>query len=142
MRWCVPLILMAMAGWLASCGGGNEALSRWKDASTGEVIAQAPPAEAGYVVFMRRQCNLCHGVRDSGVAPTHHGLWGREVTLSDGQTVVADEAYVRESILYPDRQIVAGFKGGQMANYATILTADEVDVLVAYIESIGGGEGP
>ncbi|MEM0914856.1 MAG: cytochrome c [Planctomycetota bacterium] len=125
---------------LASCGRGDDTLNKWKDAPTAQVLAQAEPAEAGYVVFRRRQCNLCHGEGNSSVAPSHHGLWGSEVKLQDGTTVIADEAYIRESILHSDRQIVAGYRGGQMANYADILSAREVDALVAYIESIGPGE--
>lgn len=139
-RWAWGLSVLGAAVGLASCGGGDEVMNRWRDASTAEVIRQADPAEAGYVVFRRRQCNLCHGHGLDSVAPSHFGLWGSEVKLSDGSTVIADEAYIRESILYSDRKVVAGYRSGQMANYAGILSGGEVDALVAYIKSLGPSE--
>ncbi|MEM9789837.1 MAG: c-type cytochrome [Planctomycetota bacterium] len=139
-RWLWGAGVVALAVGLASCGGGDDAMNRWKDVSTAQVIRQAEPAEAGYVVFRRRQCHLCHGDASNSVAPSHHGLWGSEVRLQDGTTVIADEAYIRESILHSDRQVVAGYKSGQMANYAGILSDGEIDALVAYIESIGPGD--
>jgi mono/diheme cytochrome c family protein len=142
MRWLMLLVgVVGVGGGAVSCGGADDPVARWRGVDTAEVIAQALPAEAGYVVFKRRQCHLCHGPRDNAVAPTHHGLWGREVTLEDGRRLVADEAYIRESITHADRKVVAGFRSGQMANYDRILSRGEVDALVAYIRSIGPAEG-
>jgi hypothetical protein len=43
-------------------------------------------------------------------APDLDGLYGRIVHLQDGRSVVADEAYIRDSILLPKRDVVAGFE--------------------------------
>ena len=44
-----------------------------------------------------------------GVGPKFVGLYGSQVTLDDGSTVVADDAYIRRSITDPDAQRVAGY---------------------------------
>lgn len=78
-------------------------------------------------------CFACHGDTDSDLAPTLAGVWGSEVLLEDGRTVVADEAYVRTSITDPGAQIVAGYDG-RMPTFA--LSQSEVDRLVDYVRSI------
>lgn len=64
------------------------------------------------------------------------GLWGSERELTDGDVVVADAEYVRESIVEPGAKIVEGYLPG-MASYAW-LGDEEIDALVAYIEALGG----
>ncbi len=79
-------------------------------------------------------CLACHQETDTDLAPSLDGLWGSEVLLDDGRSVVADEAYVRRAITDPGREIVAGFSG-RMPLIA--LTDIEVDRLVDYVRSIG-----
>lgn len=138
MRW-IPgmLLVVGLVGVLASCGGGDPRIKRWEGVDTATVLAEAPPEEAGFVAFQRRQCNLCHAPNDSAVAPSHYGLYGSTVRLDDGTTVVADEAYLRESILYADRKIVAGYRKS-MTNYARIMSEREADAIVAYIKTLAG----
>ena len=64
-----------------------------------------PPAVAGARVFAQYSCNTCHGVQ----APTLSNLYGSKVRLEDGSTVVADDDYLRESILAPRAKMVAGY---------------------------------
>jgi cytochrome c oxidase subunit 2 len=54
------------------------------------------------------------------------------VALSDGRTVVADDAYLRDSILLPARDVVAGYKP-IMPDFSTILDAGQVEALVAWL---------
>lgn len=61
------------------------------------------------------------------------GLAGSDVELSDGTTVVADGAYLFESIRDPVAQIVAGYSV-QMPRNA--LTDEEIDAIVAFIGSL------
>ncbi len=69
------------------------------------------------------------------------GLAGSQVKLSSGQTVTADALYIRQSILDPDSQIVAGY-GPSVMSAATdpfseeIRQDDHVSALVAYIQSL------
>jgi cytochrome c oxidase subunit 2 len=79
-------------------------------------------------------CLACHAGADSDLAPTLEGVWGSEVLLADGRTVVADETYVRTSITAPGIDIVAGYQG-RMPTFE--LTESEVDRLVDYVRSLG-----
>src|SRR5205814_2330259 len=60
-----------------------------------------PMAQSGERLFATFSCNTCHGQR----APTLAGLYGRRVQLQDGRTLIADEDYIRESILNPSAKI-------------------------------------
>src|SRR5712691_7177453 len=65
----------------------------------------ADPALAGKGQQLASQfgCVACHTTNGQpGVGPTWKGLAGRQETLDNGQTVTADDAYLRESILQPD----------------------------------------
>jgi cytochrome c oxidase subunit 2 len=74
---------------------------------------------------------------DRVVAPRLEGLYGDEVRLEGGETVVADEAYLRESILLPGARIVDGYPA-IMPEFQGKLAADEVDALIGYIRSLAG----
>ena len=83
-------------------------------------------------------CVGCHSLNGSpGTGPTFKGLYGSKVQLSTGQTVTADDAYLLESILDPDKQIVKGFQKGIMS--ATIppgsVPEAKAKSLVAFIKS-------
>ncbi len=108
---------------LAACGGDDG----------GPELSAA--AEAGRDVFRSSGCAACHGSNGGGgVGPELAGLWGSTVTLDDGSTVIADEAYVYESIADPGAKRVEGF-GLQMPTNG--LDEDEIRSIVAYIEAIG-----
>jgi cytochrome c oxidase subunit 2 len=81
-------------------------------------------------------CTSCHssdGARSEG--PTWDGLWGSEVQLDDGTTVVADEAYIRRSIEDPAAQVRMGFS----PTMPTIEVSEEqMDDLVAAIRDLQG----
>ncbi|MCB9419642.1 MAG: cytochrome c oxidase subunit II [Ardenticatenaceae bacterium] len=102
----------------------------------------APPsgglAEAGAKIAKLNGCLGCHSVDGSTITgPTWLDLFGEEVQLADGSTVVADEAYIMNSILNPGEQIVAGFDTVAMpANFGAVLSEDDLEALVAYIASL------
>jgi cytochrome c oxidase subunit 2 len=71
------------------------------------------------------------------VGPTWKGLYGADVTLADGTTVKADEAYLVESIVKPNAKIVKGFAPSIMPqDFADKLTQEQINDLVAYIKSL------
>jgi cytochrome c oxidase subunit 2 len=81
-------------------------------------------------------CNTCHMNPNSAVkAPDLRGLFGKKVKLADGSTVVADEAYIRESILNPAAKVVAGYQAAMPA-YQGVLSEEQVVQLIAYIKSL------
>lgn len=96
-------------------------------------------AKEGEAVFRARGCSGCHSETSKVHAPNLIGLYGRKVQLSDGRTVTADEAYLRDSMLMPRRDVVAGFEP-IMPSYAGILTDGEIISLTAYIRSLSGKE--
>ncbi len=79
-------------------------------------------------------CLACHTDVDSSVAPTWNGIWGTQVELEDGTTVLVDEEYVRRSIEEPNADIVAGYNASMPV---VPMSEEEKSALVEYIESLG-----
>src|SRR6185312_9780882 len=92
-------------------------------------------AHQGARVFVARGCAGCHAPSSKVHAPNLAGLYGRMVQLAGGRTVVADDAYIRDSILLPKRDIAAGYEP-IMPSFAGILSDGEIQSLVAYIRSL------
>lgn len=104
--------------------------------------ANAPPAGAdnrvaqGQALAQSRGCAACHTVDGSArVGPTWKGLYGATRPLADGSTVLADEGYLRRSILEPQTQVVQGFPPIMPP---ASLGDEEMAALLAYIQSLGG----
>jgi len=93
-------------------------------------------ATRGYDAFRRLGCSGCHDPRSTVHAPDLAGLYGRTVHLQDGRSVVADEAYIRDSILLPRRDVVAGFDP-VMPSFQGQVSEEEILELIAYIKSTG-----
>ena len=91
----------------------------------------------GRELFQRYACVDCH---QTGRAPNLQGVFGQPVLLSDGSTVIADENYIRESILAPSAKVVNGYQP-IMPSFAGQISDDELIDLIAYIKSIGADGG-
>jgi cytochrome c oxidase subunit 2 len=102
--------------------------------------ARVPPEEAGARLFEQYQCNTCHRNAPDARCPPLEGLYGRKVALQDGRTVVADDNYLRESIVDPGAKVVAGYKP-VMPTFKTQLGEEQLLQLLAYIRSLGP-QGP
>jgi cytochrome c oxidase subunit 2 len=109
-------------------------LQEWLDSET-KGIEQYEPAIAGEkFIYKLKGCIGCHTVDDSiRVGPSFKGLFGSERTFTDGTTAVADENYIRESILQPDVKIVAGYPPLMVPQ---ALTDQEIDVFIAYLKTL------
>jgi cytochrome c oxidase subunit 2 len=92
-------------------------------------------ADNGQALFQQLGCSTCHRSDTQGRGPNLVGVFGKPVQLEDGRTVMADENYVRESILSPAAKIVAGFKP-IMPTFQGIVSEEQVNALVAYIKSL------
>ncbi len=92
-------------------------------------------AATGQKVFQQLGCATCHRFDTQGRGPNLVGVYGRPVLLSDGSTIVADDAYIRESIINPGAKIVAGFQP-IMPSFQGIVTEEQLLSLVAYVKSI------
>jgi cytochrome c oxidase subunit II len=92
-------------------------------------------AHQGKALFHALGCSGCHAPGSTVHAPDLSGIYGRAVQLADGRTVSADEAYLRDCILSPDKNRVAGFPP-LMPNFTGSLSPGQVISLVAYIKSL------
>jgi len=92
-------------------------------------------AQAGERLFNERAFHTCHLPNGQGRGPSLVGLLGKTVKLENGATVVADEDYIRESILTPNAKIVAGYTP-QMPTFQGQLSEEQLLELIAYIHSL------
>jgi cytochrome c oxidase subunit 2 len=116
---------------------------------TGKVVVMEPPdfqrwlavgtsqslATRGEAKFSAFGCAGCHSAGASVRAPLLEGLAGRPVRLADGSTVLADARYLRDSILLPNKEIVAGY-AAIMPSYTGQIDEDGILELNAYITSL------
>lgn len=94
------------------------------------------PVGEGARLFAEAGCRGCHRTDAPVPAPSLAGLYGHDVALTNGTTVVADDDYLRSAILRPDAQIVSGFEA-TMPGYDGRLNETEVGELIAYIRTLG-----
>ena len=99
-----------------------------------------PSAASGEALFVSRACNTCHRQDTAARAPILAGLIGRRVTLQGGRSVVADEGYIRESILEPQAKIVAGYQP-IMPTYKGQLSEEELLQLIDYVKTLKAAGG-
>jgi cytochrome c oxidase subunit 2 len=126
-----PLRSAALAGALALLALAGCASN---DSDAGPELSAT--AAEGKAITRTNGCASCHGSNGAGgVGPAFTGLFGAEVELDDGSTVVADEEYLRRSIQDPASQKVAGFGLTMPTNN---LSDADVDKVVAYIIELAG----
>jgi cytochrome c oxidase subunit 2 len=88
---------------------------------------------SGEQLYKENGCGGCHAV--DTIAPPLQGLYGSQVTLSDGEIVTADEDYLTESIADPEAKIVQGYQS-LMPDFSNQISDEEVQALVEYIKSL------
>ncbi|MDC0357778.1 cytochrome c oxidase subunit II [Oligoflexia bacterium] len=85
-------------------------------------------------------CLSCHSLDGTKlVGPSFKGLFGRKeiVKMRGGEaSIVADEEYLRESILNPEAKIVKGYPAGQMPPQEGLLSEEELDHMLKYLEEL------
>lgn len=82
-------------------------------------------------------CVACHNTTNQRkVGPGFSGLFGSTKYFIDGTTAVADEAYIRESILYPQAKISKGFEGAVMTSFQGQLSENEILGIIEYIKTL------
>jgi cytochrome c oxidase subunit 2 len=117
---------------------------------TGEVVVMEPAeyqawlsggvqggsmADAGQKLFVDLACNTCHRPDAQGRGPVLDGLLGKTVALQGGGTVVADEAYLRESILNPSAKITNGYQP-IMPTFQGLVSEEQLLQLIEYVKSL------
>ncbi len=89
----------------------------------------------GEKTFTSLGCSACHTEEDTPVAPSLHGLYGSNVQLENKPPVVADDAYIIESIIDPGLMLVKGYGPLMPPTFASLNEQDLADLL-AYIKSL------
>jgi cytochrome c oxidase subunit 2 len=98
--------------------------------------SQQSPAVAGQQLFQSLGCVSCHGANgEGGRGPALAGLFGRKVFLTNNQTLIADEAYIRESIENPQAKIVSGFNP-IMPTFQGQVTPEQLIQIISFIKSL------
>jgi cytochrome c oxidase subunit 2 len=99
------------------------------------------PAAAGEKLFQDFVCSSCHRDDAQARGPQLKGLFGKTVELQGGGTAVADESYIRESIVLPQAKIVNGFLP-IMPTFQGLVTEEQLLQLIAYVRSLGEAAPP
>ncbi len=95
----------------------------------------------GKELFTQLGCATCHRSDGTqGRGPNLVGVFGKSVQLADGRTVMADENYVRESILNPQAKVTAGFQP-IMPTFQGQVTEESLGALVSYVKSLSSANG-
>jgi cytochrome c oxidase, subunit II len=112
----------------------DEEFEKWSGAQEKLLLAMSP-AERGKLIS-QRLCQSCHSFDGSqGIGPTWKGLFGSERILADGKRVLADENYIRESILQPGEKIVKGFQP-VMPSFQGQLSEEQISDIIEFIKSL------
>ena len=102
--------------------------------------AEGSMAASGEKLFQQFGCTTCHRPDSGARGPNLEGLYGRPVRLQDNRVVIADEEYIRESILDPNAKIVSGFQP-IMPTFRGVITEEGMLQIVAYIKSMAEQAG-
>ena len=121
-----------MTGWVTVME--PEAYAAWLAGQPDAPTAQ-PMEQTGLASFRKLGCNQCHKPDTERIAPRLEGLFGKTVTLRNGQTVRADEQYIRESIIEPAAKVVKGYQP-IMPTYKGLLDAQQLQQLVAAVRGL------
>jgi cytochrome c oxidase subunit 2 len=124
------------------CGTAHSGMTGWVTVLTPEAytewLAAQPsiesPAAEGERLFRALGCSGCHeGAKHR--APPLQGVYGHPIALENGTVVTADARYIRDSILQPSKEIVAGYDP-IMPSFAGYLDDAEIMALMSYISSL------
>jgi hypothetical protein len=132
---------------LAQSGFGAVDLTR-RDIVPGSELPEEISAKQGREVAVQFGCAACHfpdPVTQATLAPSWRRLFESEKKFADGTTGIADEAYLREKILTPQRRRLEGAAMVEMPSYSGVLTEPQLESLILYIISLsrqGTGNRP
>jgi len=125
------------------CGTGHSSM-------IGEVVVMSPDdfrqwlanstsgeslAMQGERLFASLSCNACHNTRPDARGPNLVGVYGSQLSLANGETVTADDAYLRQAILDPSEHVTQGYTP-IMPTYQGQISEDGVIALVEYLKNL------
>ncbi len=118
---------------------GSAEFEQWLNQQHQELTAGGTAlAERGAKVAELQGCLACHSLDGSQlVGPSWQGLYGSERNLADGTTVKVDEAYLHQSIVDPNSQLIAGFAPNLMPATYKAMPEEDISAVIAFIKSLG-----
>jgi len=123
-----------MIGWVTVMEGTE--YQRWLAGGT-----EGSLASQGEKLFQKYACNTCHTETSGARGPNLAGVYGKTQQLTNGQSVVVDDNYIRESILDPQAKIAAGFQP-VMPVFKGQVSEDDLIRLLAYVRTLGAEQKP
>jgi cytochrome c oxidase subunit II len=117
----------------------------------GRVVVMEPAAFEGWLAghpsaqtmaargaerFRQFGCSGCHGANATVRAPRLEGVFGKPVQLKDGRSVIADERFIRDSVLLPNKDVPAGYDP-IMPSFRGQIGEEDLLEIVEYVKSIG-----
>ena len=125
------------------CGTQHSGMIGWVYAMTPEdyrawaagSTSGASLAQNGERLFASMGCNACHSGDAAARGPSLANIYNSRIRLADGSTMVASEAYLRDSILNPSTHVPAGY-APIMPTYQGQISEDGLIDLVEYIKSL------
>ena len=108
-----------------------EDYKKWLASSTSGVSL----AQNGERLFASLSCNACHNSQPDSRGPSLADVYGSKLTLSNGQQVQVDEAYLRGAILNPSSHITQGY-APIMPTYQGQVSEEGLISLVEYIKNL------
>jgi cytochrome c oxidase subunit 2 len=124
----------SMVGWIYVMEPQEQA--RWL-AQTQSPLSLAARGEQ---TFRTLGCSGCHAPESKIHAPLLDGIFGKPVPLADGTIVKAEDQYLRDSILLPNKQIAAGYDA-VMPTFQNQISEEDLAALLAYLKSLGDAGG-
>ncbi len=97
------------------------------------------PDHPGLAIIKANGCLTCHSLNDTkGVGPTFTGLYGSTNTVITDQgekQIVANDDYLKRSIVDPNAEIVKGFNKGLMQSYQNVISSEDIDKIIDYFRT-------
>jgi cytochrome c oxidase subunit 2 len=104
---------------------------KWLESSTsGNSLAQN-----GERLFASLSCNACHNTRPDARGPSLANVYDSKLMLTNGQSIIADDAYLRQAILNPSQHITEGY-APIMPTYQGQISEEGLIDLVEYIKNL------
>ncbi len=119
----------AMIGEIVAMTPGD--YEKWAAGST----SGASLAQNGERLFASLGCISCHSGEASARGPNLAQVYGSRLQMSDGSTITANDAFLRETILNPSTRMISGY-APIMPTYQGQVSEEGLIDLVEYIKNL------
>jgi cytochrome c oxidase subunit II len=106
-------------------------------AATEEIDPNLTPVQRGEKIYQTRLCVTCHSLSDNKVpCPSFKGIYNRKGKLSNGNTYVADDAYLKKAIRDPESEVVEGYQPSMTKQLTQSLSDKDIEDVIEYLKTI------